>query len=44
MFASHLYPIYSLDTDARLRSHLESKTILGDYVDRVMIRAGAKLV
>jgi metaxin len=44
LIASHIYVLFTLDLSSVLRSSLESKEILSDYVDRVMSYATSKMV
>lgn len=44
LIASHIYAIFSLDSSSRLRTHIETKSSLDDYVERVLSHAGSKLI
>jgi hypothetical protein len=41
LLASHIYPIYS--TESSLSAHLATMPEIGDYVDRVLTVAGARV-
>ncbi|WVF65905.1 hypothetical protein IAT40_000643 [Kwoniella sp. CBS 6097] len=43
LIASHLYVLYALPESSELRNTIESKPVLGEYVDRVLAHAQGRL-